>query len=198
MVDSGAFEYLIFGIGNPLLDISVEVKTDEILKKYDLQHGQACLAEEKHMPIYDEMWKLPGVETIPGGSALNSMRSSNVNTNTKPFSSCFKQLSQTRFATSDASELTRRAMFSSKNLKRFNLHIIIFQSGVKGNFHQDKETPTGTCAVIVHEKERSLCANLAACLKYPLEHLTSNMKALEVSKFIYSTSFFITSNFQAL
>lgn len=74
----GASEVLIFGIGNPLLDISVETPNDEIFKKYELSAGQACLAEEKHMPLYDELWKTAGVETIPGGSALNSMRAANV------------------------------------------------------------------------------------------------------------------------
>ncbi len=52
--------------------------------------------------------------------------------------------------------------------------------------------------MIVYNKERSLVANLAACLKYPLEHLKTNFAILEKSKVIYTTSFFITSNFEAL
>jgi len=68
----------VFGIENPLLDISVEIPDDGLLKKYELQNGHAILAAEKHFPIYDEIWKFPGVQTIPGGSALNSMRTANV------------------------------------------------------------------------------------------------------------------------
>jgi len=78
MVDT--IETLVFGIGNPLLDISITCKTDEIIKKYELPVGGACLAQEKHMPIYDELWKTEGVETIPGGSALNTIRCVNVST----------------------------------------------------------------------------------------------------------------------
>ena len=78
MVDQAQKEYLIFGIGNPLLDISVETPTDEILKKYELIAGQAILAGEKQMPIYDELWNMEGTERIPGGSALNTMRATAV------------------------------------------------------------------------------------------------------------------------
>jgi len=37
----------IFVIGNPLLDISVEVKSNDVLDKYELTHGQASLCGEK-------------------------------------------------------------------------------------------------------------------------------------------------------
>jgi len=37
----------IFVIGNPLLDISIEVKDTKILDKYELQRGLASLAGEK-------------------------------------------------------------------------------------------------------------------------------------------------------
>ena len=80
MVEQGGAEhkYLIFGIGNPLLDLSKTVQDEELLKKYKLGLGLACLAEESHMPIYKELWEMEGVDRIPGGSALNSMRSAAV------------------------------------------------------------------------------------------------------------------------
>ena len=43
-----------------------------------------------------------------------------------------------------------------------------------------------------------MCANLAACLKYPTEHLKQNMAVLEKAQFLYTSAFFITSNFEAL
>lgn len=58
--------------------------------------------------------------------------------------------------------------------------------------------PTGTCGVVVHEKERSLCANLSAACKYATSHLEANMDDLKQAKLIYTTSFFITSNNEAL
>lgn len=71
-------------------------------------------------------------------------------------------------------------------------------NGIHGLFHKEEATPTGSCAVLVHKKERTLCANLAACLKYPTSHLRENMKAIENAKFLYTSAFFITSNFEAL
>ena len=64
-------------MGNPLLDISVDMDDDSLLKKYELDSGMAILAEEKHMPIYDEIWNMPNREAIPGGAALNSARAAN-------------------------------------------------------------------------------------------------------------------------
>lgn len=69
---------------------------------------------------------------------------------------------------------------------------------IQAKLHKDKETPTGTCAVLILNNERTMCANLAACLKFPLEHLQSNLKDLEEAKFMYSSAFFISSNFEAL
>jgi adenosine kinase len=71
-------------------------------------------------------------------------------------------------------------------------------TGVHGYFHKDEATPTGTCAVLIHHKERTLCANLAACLKYPTSHLQANLQVLEKASFLYTSGFFITSNFEAL
>lgn len=72
------------------------------------------------------------------------------------------------------------------------------RSGVHGYFSIDEQTPTGSCAVLVHQKERTLCANLAACINYKTEHLASNLAVLERAAFLYTSAFFITSNFEAL
>ena len=74
----------------------------------------------------------------------------------------------------------------------------LVEEGVTGNFHKCEDAPTGTCAVIVVEKERTLVANLAAACKYNLEHLNTHMDTLKNASLIYSTSFFITSNATAL
>jgi len=54
-------DLLIVAIENPLLDISVELENNEILTKYELSHGLACLASEKQMGIYDEIWRYESV-----------------------------------------------------------------------------------------------------------------------------------------
>lgn len=67
----------IFFIGNPLLDISIELSDKSLLEKYKLEMGQACLATDEQLPIYDEIWNMEGREAIPGGSGLNSARACN-------------------------------------------------------------------------------------------------------------------------
>jgi adenosine kinase len=67
-------ELLIVAIENPLLDISLELQDDAILKKYNLTHGQACLADDSHQPLFAELWSHSDKLTIPGGSSLNSIR----------------------------------------------------------------------------------------------------------------------------
>lgn len=42
--------YLLFAMGNPLLDMQVK-NGEELLKKYDLKANDAILAEEKQMPM---------------------------------------------------------------------------------------------------------------------------------------------------
>lgn len=123
---------------------------------------------------------MEGIETIPGGSSLNSTRAVNFMIKDKfpnkcAFIGCIGEDER------------------GKTLERE-----LEQNGVHGYFHKDKETPTGTCAVIVHRKERTLCANLAACLKYPMEHFNQHRQLLDRTKILYTTSFFITSNYEAL
>merc|ERR1712194_876303 len=58
----------------------------------------------------------------------------------------------------------------------------------------DDNEATGTCACLIHEKERSLIANLAAANKYPLTHIQSDDVAavLKAAKIVYAAGFFIT------
>ena len=50
----------IVTLGNPLLDISANV-TQELLDAYDLKMDNAILAEDKHLQLYDDMFKIEGV-----------------------------------------------------------------------------------------------------------------------------------------
>lgn len=52
-------------------------------------------------------------------------------------------------------------------------------SGVKATLQVDHQTETGACAVIVHGKERALCAFLGASCKYSTDHLNANITQLE-------------------
>ena len=60
-------EGILLGMGNPLLDISVNADQN-FLTKYQLEANNAILAEEKHVPMYKEMVDNMKVEYIAGGA----------------------------------------------------------------------------------------------------------------------------------
>ncbi|KAL6123885.1 hypothetical protein ACLB2K_076402 [Fragaria x ananassa] len=68
-----AYERILLGMGNPLLDISAVVD-EEFLKKYDIKRNNAILAEDKHLPMYDELAAKGNVENIAGGATQNSIK----------------------------------------------------------------------------------------------------------------------------
>lgn len=173
-------ELLIVGIENPLLDISIQLPNNDLVDKYGLQHGLACLAEEKHLPLYEELWKMDGVQKIPGGSSLNTVRSANFMLKDTHAGKCafFGSIGQDEVGQVLEKELE--------------------DNGIHAYFHKDQETPTGSCAVLVSNHNRTLCANLAACLKYPTSHLEANMAVLEKAALLYTSGFFITCNYEAL
>jgi adenosine kinase len=70
--------------------------------------------------------------------------------------------------------------------------------GLHTNFSVAEENYTGKCACVIHEKERALCADLGASCAYKTEHMTENISQAASAKIIYTTGFFITSNFEAL
>lgn len=170
---------LVFAIGNPLLDISAECET-KVLEQYELQRGLACLAEDKHKQLFEDLMKNPTVATIPGGAAMNVLRCVNfMLKGTKP-NSCL-------YYGSIADD--ERGAVLKENLNKENIN---------HNFSITDETYTGACAVVITDKERALCADLAACLKYKTEHIDSNIEALKDFKVLYTTGFFLSCNSEAL
>lgn len=58
-------EGAILGMCNPLLDISSEVPA-EFLEKYEVKLNNAILAEDKHIPLYEELIANYPVQYIAG------------------------------------------------------------------------------------------------------------------------------------
>jgi len=166
------YEGTLIGMCNPLLDISANGVEQEFFDKYDIKLGQSSLAEEKHLPIYEEMKKRYKVEYIAGGAGQNSIRAT-------------QWLLQIPGATSYIGGIGNDE--NGKYLKEK-----AEENGVKTLYHVDKDLPTGTCAVLIQNKERSLIANLGASNSYKKEHFdTPEIQAyLKKAKFIYCTGFF--------
>lgn len=75
---------------------------------------------------------------------------------------------------------------------------ILQEEGVVDLMYQTKDYPTGLCAAIIHNKERSLIANLGAAVHFPTAHFAQVATHTSQAHVIYATAFFLTSNAPAL
>ena len=169
---------LLFVIGNPLLDVSVEVK-QEFIDRYGLKPSTAILAGEEHKAMFEEMWRSANLKTLPGGAGMNTCRAANFLLKDVHPNSCIYFGS---IAADKTGEVLQEAVKSE---------------GVDSRWNIDKESYTGQCGCAIIEKERSLVADLGACLKYPTPHLKEHMDVISQYKFFYASSFFFTSNTEA-
>lgn len=166
-----ANRFEILGMGNPLLDISADVPM-ELLKKYDLRLDNAILAEEKHLPLFKELTSKYDVKYIAGGACQNSIRVAQWMLQ-KPGSTAF---------------------IGSVGQDMYGLQLAkcAQADGVSVYYSEDPTTPTGTCAVLINEKERSLIANLSAANNYKVSHLDTCTLVWKSASIYYVSGFFLT------
>ena len=167
-------EGILYGMGNPLLDISTDVPTS-YLEKYALKPNDAILAEEKHKPIYKELLEqFQPVEYIAGGATQNSIRVA-------------QWMLQKKHATSYIGCIGKDDFGIMLRKKAEG-------DGVKVQYLEDSEHPTGVCACLITEKVRSLVATLGAANHYKKDHLVKpeNWALVEKARFVYIGGFFLT------
>jgi adenosine kinase len=168
-----SFKGCLLGAGNPLLDISANVG-QELLDKYGLKLNNAILAEEAHRPLFEELVNNYEVEYIAGGATQNSIR-----------------VAQWMLQEPDATAYIGCIGKDSFGLK---LRECATRDGVTLHYLEDEKEATGTCAVLIKDKERSLVANLAAANKYVKDHHDSPaiQAVVNAARVIYSAGFFLT------
>jgi adenosine kinase len=168
-------------MGNPLLDISAVVPMD-FLEKYGLKLNNAVLAEPEHTPVYGEMVEKFDVEYIAGGATQNSIR-----------------VAQWMLGKEAAGSTAYIGSVGDDEFGK-QLEAAATADGVATHYYKESGAPTGTCAVLVHETERSLCANLAAANNYSMEHLKRPevMAVVEAARVYYSAGFFLTVSPEAM
>uniref|UniRef100_A0A3Q3FT16 Adenosine kinase n=1 Tax=Labrus bergylta TaxID=56723 RepID=A0A3Q3FT16_9LABR len=171
----------LFGMGNPLLDISAVVDKD-FLDKYSLKPNDQILAEDKHKALFEEIVKKFKVEYHAGGATQNSIKVAqwmiqephNVGT----FFGC---IGKDKFG-----EILKE--------KAEEGHI-------DAHYYEQDEEPTGTCAACITGDNRSLVANLAAANCYKKEKhldLEENWELVEKAKVYYIAGFFLTVSVESI
>jgi len=165
---------MIFGLCNPLLDVSAHVDK-EFLANYKLEANSAILGDDDfHRKIYDEIDQKPDTEFIPGGSAQNALRTASwilQHPNVATFMGCVGK--------------DKYADIMKEKAKEVGLNTV---------YQVTEKAPTGTCAVLVTGKERSLVAHLSAANLFTVEHLDKkeNWSFVEKAKVHYISGFFFT------
>ncbi|KAM4623925.1 adenosine kinase b isoform 2-T2 [Polymixia lowei] len=176
-----ASENTLFGMGNPLLDISAVVDKD-FLDKYGLKPNDQILAEEKHKALFEEIVKKSKVEYHAGGSTQNSVKIAQWMIQ-KPYkvATFFGCIGTDNFG-----EILKK--------KAEEAH-------VDAHYYEQSEEPTGTCAACITGDNRSLVANLAAANCYKKEKhldLDSNWELVEKAKVYYIAGFFLTVSLESI
>uniref|UniRef100_A0A7S1QCP2 Adenosine kinase n=1 Tax=Neobodo designis TaxID=312471 RepID=A0A7S1QCP2_NEODS len=161
----------IVGFGHPLLDISSNVDKS-FLKKYSVELGSCNLAEPNQLAIFEELSQRRDVEFVPGGACMNTVRVARwlLNRDICWFVGC---LGDDEFGC-----ILERA-----------LH----RAGVKSVFQRHEVKPTGTCACLIVDRERSLLANLGAALELSMEHMAEEAvkAAMDSAGIFYLEGFFM-------
>ncbi|XP_075677203.1 uncharacterized protein LOC113793733 [Dermatophagoides pteronyssinus] len=160
-------EMHIFGMGNPLLDITATVD-DAFLEKYGLPKNSAILAEAKHEPMYEEVINKYEIEYSAGGATQNTMRYCQWVVG--------KNLQLTTFIGAVGNDYFGKIMEQKAK-----------DDGVNVHYQKVDDALTGTCAVLLNNngKYRSLCAYLGACKKFDKHFLLSNSVFIEKAKLYY-------------
>ncbi|XP_062124599.1 adenosine kinase-like [Drosophila sulfurigaster albostrigata] len=169
-------EGILIGFGNPLLDIFTTIEDNVLMEKYDLQVNAAIIAEERHLALFEELIYMENVTFSAGGACQNSMRIFEWIVG-KPYCAYFVGS-------------VGRDKFAEVIGKRANA------DGVQTMYQQIDDAPTGTCAVILSGRNRSLVANLGAAALFSEDWLLdeANLCVLERAQFVYATGFFIAVN----
>ncbi|XP_013383354.1 adenosine kinase 2 isoform X2 [Lingula anatina] len=169
-----AREGVLFGMGNPLLDICATVD-DDFLKKYDLKANDAILAEDKHKPLYQDMLDTyKSVDYIAGGATQNAIRVATWLLGTPQSTTFMGCVGKDKFG----------EILKSK----------AEGDGVNVKYQYNEKESTGTCGVLLTGENRSLCANLAAANCFTVDHLDvpDNWALVEKANYYYIAGFFLT------
>ncbi|OMJ90609.1 hypothetical protein SteCoe_7008 [Stentor coeruleus] len=159
-------------LGHSLLDISAAVSV-EMFEKYGVRAGNAILAEEKHMPIFKELVDNYPCDFIAGGASQNTCRAAQWLSRTENFTGFIGVVGEDEYSQ--------------------HLRDSVKAAGVNAYYQVEPTVPTGTCACLIHEKERSLIANLAAAQMLKLDYLRSIWHVIENCSVIYAEGYMFSS-----
>uniref|UniRef100_A0A0K0FH12 Adenosine kinase n=1 Tax=Strongyloides venezuelensis TaxID=75913 RepID=A0A0K0FH12_STRVS len=173
MTNKNVGEGILLGMGNPLLDIQTKV-TKEFLDKYSLKENDAILADDSHLPLFEELLSLSDIEFIPGGATQNALRVCQWIIQKPNTCTFFGAVGDDKYG---------RTLKEKATL-----------AGVNAKYQLNPSVKTGTCAALINGTNRSLAAHLAAANTFNINHFDdqSNVELVNKAKYFYISGFFLT------
>uniref|UniRef100_A0A0K0ELB4 Adenosine kinase n=1 Tax=Strongyloides stercoralis TaxID=6248 RepID=A0A0K0ELB4_STRER len=173
MASQNIEEGILLGMGNPLLDIQTTVNK-EFLDKYSLKENDAILADDSHLPLFEELLSMNDIEFIPGGATQNALRVSQWIVQKPNCCTFFGAVGDDKYGKT----LKEKATLA----------------GVNAKYQLNPSVKTGTCAALINGTKRSLAAHLAAANTFNISHFDdpSNVELVKKAKYFYISGFFLT------
>lgn len=170
--------YKLVCLGNPLLDLQTNVSQD-YLKKYDLKDNDAILAEDKHLPIYEEIINNKDLILVAGGAAQNTARGA-------------------QYILPENSVVYFGSVGNDVYAERLNEANAKY--GLATRYQVQSDYATGKCAALIYDHHRSLVTDLAAANHFKPEHLqkAENWKIVEAAEAYYIGGFHLTVSPEAI
>ncbi|KAJ8304083.1 hypothetical protein KUTeg_017666 [Tegillarca granosa] len=172
-------EGILMGIGNPLLDITVEGNAD-LLEEYNLNSNNAIIAEEKHKTLFEKMVKEYKPIFLAGGATQNSIRVA-------------QWLLQKPGATTFFGGVGNDIYYEI--LKK-----TVEQVGVNVHYEVHSGKATGKCGAIITGEDRSLVTELGAAEMFTADFLKQpeNWALVEKAQFYYIGGFIVPASSEAV
>ncbi|KAH9520268.1 hypothetical protein Btru_060396 [Bulinus truncatus] len=166
-------EGILLGMGNPLLDISIE-GDEELLARYGLLSNNAVLATPEQHKIFHDIVENYTPSFIVGGATQNSIRVAQWLLLVKYATTFFGAVGDDSF----------------KDILEKNAQNV----GVNVRYQIVKGEKTGVCAAIIVGQDRSLITELGAAKKFSLDFLKKpeNWTFVEKAMFYYIGGFLLT------
>lgn len=169
----------IISFGNPLLDIYVTLKNEDLLKKYNLTvDGETELPAKKVQELIADLPPGSPQRISAGGSSQNSMR-----------------ILQWLCDETIEKKYTIFCGGLGNDSRKPVLQNLVRSAGVDARYAVHPTLPTGHCIALTNESSRSLVANIGAAGVYTLDDLKKSNISLDTIKIIYIEGFFITHSF---
>ena len=154
---------------SPALDIQA-FGDEALLEKYGLKANDAILAEEKHIPLYEDLLNNYDAKLIAGGAAQNTARGA-------------------QYILPPNSVIYLGGAGDDKYSAI--LYDAVKAAGLRVEYRVDPKHQTGRCGVIITGHNRSLCTELGAANHYDLDHL----KKPEIWKLVENAEVYYVGGF---